>query len=145
MIYLGDITEENWREDLKVSESQKKYVSDRANLLARAYAYRKHRSHAKIIYSDDTPVGMVLFYDWEEGCAYDISQLFIDERYQGKGYGTAAVKLVLQWMLEDEKFDKVILCYIEGNTEAEKMYQKLGFYHTGEADGNEIIMCRKLR
>ena len=44
MIHLEAITEENWREDLSVAESQRRYVSDPMRLLARAYAYREKRS-----------------------------------------------------------------------------------------------------
>ena len=28
----------------------------------------------------------------------------------------------------------------KGNEAAKKMYEKMGFYHTGKNDGNEIIM-----
>lgn len=52
MIHLEDITPDNWREDLKVAEEQKRYVSNSAVLLARAYAYRNERSHACMIYEE---------------------------------------------------------------------------------------------
>ena len=42
MIHLLDIDPGNWRIDLAVSEAQKPFVSDRAKLLARAYARLKH-------------------------------------------------------------------------------------------------------
>lgn len=66
MIHLEAITEENWREDLSVAESQRRYVSDPMRLLARAYAYREKRSCACMIYDDDRPVGMALYYDCPE-------------------------------------------------------------------------------
>ena len=87
MIRLEEIDPENWRLGLKVSEAQQHYVSDSAGLLARAYAYRNSRSNAFVIYHDDIPVGMALYYDWDEMSVYDFSQLFIDERYQGRGFG----------------------------------------------------------
>ena len=43
------------------------------------------------------------------------------------------------------KYGRVVLCYIEGDDPARKLYEKLGFRHTGEADGNEIIMEKLLR
>ena len=60
MIHLLDIDPGNWRIDLAVSEAQKPFVSDRAKLLARAYAYRARRSRAFLICADDLPVGMGL-------------------------------------------------------------------------------------
>lgn len=143
MIHLEEITEFNWRENLSVSEEQKKYVSDSMRLLARAYAFRKKGSFACVIYENEEPVGMALYYDCPELEAYDFSQLFIDERYQGRGYGKAAAKLILERMEQERKFDKVILCYIEGNNAAKALYESLGFYHTGEVDEDEIIMEMK--
>ena len=140
MIKLVTINPDNWRLGLKVSEEQKSFVSDSMKLLARAYAYRNSRSNAFVIYNDSIPVGMALYYDCDEINAYDFSQLFIDERYQGNGFGIEAARQILEIMGTDGKYDKVILCYIDGNEAARSMYEKLGFRLTGECDGNEIVM-----
>ena len=139
MIYLADIDPGNWRLDLKVAESQKNYVASSAVMLARAYAYREQRSRAFVIYADETPVGMGMYYDCPELDAFDLSQLFIDERYQGKGYGKAATKLVLDSMRQDGKYSKVVLCYIEANDAAKKLNESFGFVET-DRDEDEIIM-----
>lgn len=145
MIKLVTIDPDNWRLGLKVSETQKRFVSDSMKLLARAYAYRNSRSKAFVIYNDSNPVGMALYYDCDEVNAYDFSQLFIDERYQGNGFGIESAKQILELMKNDGKYDKVILCYIDGNEAAKNMYEKLDFHLTGECDGNEIIMEKVLR
>ena len=139
MIYLVDIDPSNWRLDLKVAESQKKYVANSAVMMARAYAYREQRSRAFVIYNDETPVGMGMYHDCPELDAFDLSQLFIDERYQGRGYGRTATKKVLDAMKQDGKYSKVVLCYIEGNDAAKKLYENLGFVET-DRDEDEIIM-----
>lgn len=139
MIHLVDIDPSNWRLDLKVAESQKNYVASSAVMLARAYAYRKQRSRAFVIYDDETPVGMGLYHDCPEMDAFDLSQLFIDERYQGRGYGRTATKKVLDAMKQDGKYSKVVLCYIEGNDAAKKLYEQFGFVET-DRDEDEIIM-----
>lgn len=143
MITLEDINENNWRLPLKAAESQKTFVSTGERLLARAYAYRNSRSRAFLICRDGIPVGMGLYYDCEELNSYDFSQLFIDERYQGNGYGKAAVNAVLDCFRTDGKYKKVVLCYIEGNEAARKLYESFGFRATGR-DGNEILMEREL-
>ena len=144
MIHLEEITPDNWREELKVSKEQERYVSDAMKILARAYAFRNQRSYACIIYEEGEPIGMALYYDCDELQAYDFSQLFIDERYQGRGFGKEAAKLILDRRKRDGKYSEVVLCYIEGNKAAKEMYEKLGFYHTGEADEDEIVMRKKL-
>ena len=145
MIRLETVNPDNWRLRLKVSDAQKSFVADSATILARAYAYRESRSKAYVIYNDTLPVGMALYYDCAELNAYDLSQLFIDERYQGNGFGIEATKQILSKMKSDSKYDKVILCYIDGNEAAKNMYEKLGFKLTGDRDEDEIIMEKALR
>lgn len=140
MIHLEDITEVNWRISLSVSKEQEAFVSNPMKLLARAYAFRNLGSYACIICNDDEPIGMALYHECPELNAYDLSQLFIDERYQGKGYGKEAAKLLIEQMRAKRKYDKIVLCYIEGNDAARLMYESIGFRHTGEADEDEIMM-----
>ena len=144
MIRLETVNPDNWRLSLKVSDAQKRFVADSSTMLARAYAYRESRSKAYVIYNDTLPVGMALYYDCAELNAYDLSQLFIDERYQGNGFGIEATKQILDKMKSDSKYDKVILCYIDGNEAAKNMYEKLGFTLTGDRDEDEIIMEKAL-
>lgn len=139
MVHLVDITPDNWRLKLQVSEAQKTYVAGSAVLLARAYAYREWRSRAFVVCDDETPVGMGLYYDCPERNAYDFSQFFIDERYQGKGYGKAAAKAVLEAMKQDGKYDKTVLCYIEDDEAARRLYESIGFVEI-DRDADEIIM-----
>ena len=139
MIRLEDVNEGNWRIPLAVSDEQKQYVANSTTILARAYAYRNARSRAYIIYNDETPIGMGLYHDEPELDAYIFSELFIDARYQGKGYGKEATRMVLDAMKADGKYNKVVLCYLEGNEAAKKLYEKFGFVET-DRDEDEIIM-----
>ena len=145
MIHLETITPDNWRLGLKVRDDQRGFVSDSAGILARAYAYRESRSQAFVIYNDDLPVGMAMYYDVDEEREYNFSQFFIDKRYQRNGFGYEAASLILQKMKDDGRYDKVVLCYIEGDDAARKLYEKLGFHHTGEVYEDEIIMELDLR
>lgn len=48
-------------------------------------------------------------------------------------------KLVFDRMKEDGKYNKVVLCYIEGNDAAKKLYEGFGFVEI-DHDEDEIIM-----
>ena len=61
------------------------------------------------------------------------------KQYQGRRYGSAATKLILDAMKQDGKYSKVDLCYIEGNDAAKKLYESFGFVET-DRDEDEIIM-----
>ena len=112
-------------------------------MLARAYAYRAAGSRAFLVCDDRTPVGMGLYYDCDALSAYVFSQFFIDERYQGRGYGRAATALVLDAMRQDGKYGKVVLCYVEGNDAAKRFYESFGFVET-EREEDEIAMELRL-
>lgn len=143
MIRLEDINPDNWRLDLHVSDEQKTFVANSTVMLARAYAYRESRSRAFVIYDDKTPIGMALYYDMED--AYNFSQFFIDERYQGKGLGYKAAEMIIHEMEKDGAYNKVVLCHVDGDEAAKRLYLKLGFYHTGEDEEDEIVMEKILR
>ncbi|MBQ3393589.1 MAG: GNAT family N-acetyltransferase [Oscillospiraceae bacterium] len=144
MIRLERIGPENWRTGLSVREDQRDFVAAPDRILARAWAYRELSSRAFMITIDGEPTGMALYYDCPELEAYDLSQLFIDERFQGRGYGKKAAELLIETMKKEHRFDRIVLCYKEGNEAAEKMYLDLGFVHTGERDLDEIIMEKQI-
>ena len=148
MIRLEPITPDNWRERLEVRPDQEKFVAPKATILARAWVYRDARSRAFMIYDGETPVGLVLYHDFEDPeeneYSYTFDQLLIDARYQGRGYGTETVEQILAMMAADGKYDKVALCYVEGNDDARRLYEKFGFTQTWDEDG-EIVMEKRLR
>ena len=82
---------------------------------------------------------MGMYHDCPDLDAFDLSQIFIDERYQGKGYGKAATKLVLDAMKQDGMYSKAVLCFIEGNDAAKNLYESFGFVEI-DRDEDEIIM-----
>ena len=141
---LDPIHPGNWRIPLSVREDQQHFVSGTAGILARAYAYRDCNSVALHIALDGEPIGMLLYHDWEEGECYVLSQFFIDQRWQGKGYGYAATQLLLDEFRREGRWHKVDLCYCEGDEPAMRLYEKCGFVHTGEVDEGEVIMRLEL-
>lgn len=118
MIHLESISTDNWRLGLSVRDDQRNFVADSSAILARAYAYRNAGSRAFVIYDDDIPVGMAMYHDLDDLKAYDFSQFFIDHRCQRKGYGLKAADIILKMMRNDGKYDKVVLCYIDGDDAA---------------------------
>lgn len=143
MIYLVDIDNETGDDSLEVAEHQKNYVCTSLVMLARAWLHRKNRPRVFNVYDDKTAVGMGMYLDAPEKNAYDFCQLFIDKRYQGKGYGKAAVALVLDAMREDGKYQKVSMCYVEGNNASRKLFEQFGFVEVSHP-WDEIFMEREL-
>ena len=58
----------------------------------------------------------------------------IDRRYQGKGYGTEALRLILADLEKEHKYDCVEVCVKKTAAAALCVYEKVGFTDTGYID-----------
>jgi diamine N-acetyltransferase len=127
--------------NLKLGYGQDKFVSHPIRSLAQAYVYY-NQCTPFAIYKDDIIVGYVMvIYDYDEE-TYNIWHMMIDEKFQGKGYGTKAVELCLDYIKSKPYGDSnnvILTCNID-NTHAIHIYKKLGFIDTGDRDDDEIIM-----
>jgi len=140
MITLREITPANWREciNLAVKESQKTFVAPNVFSLAQAKIYPSYTPLA--IYHDDEMVGFTLYGIDPDDNQMGISRLMIDQRYQGKGYGRAAMTQLLGIIRQDASLHAVYLSFEPENKNAEALYLSLGFKHTGEVEGGELVM-----
>lgn len=147
MIHLEKITEENFIDafHLKLASGQEAFVSHPVRSLAQAYVYRD-QCQPFGIYADEKMVGYVMvIYDYDVP-EYDIWHMMIDEAEQGKGYGSAALALILDY-IKAKPFgssDRVALTCNKENENASALYQKLGFAPTGAEDEDEIEMALTL-
>lgn len=144
MITLQEQEPENWQTELSVSVEQQKYVDSPERILQDGRTNQENTSYVYFIMKDSTPVGMVYFCDFPELNAYNLCQFFIDQRYQRKGYAKEALSLVLDLMRKDGKYPQVYVSYISGNEAACKLYESLGFTHTGYVFEDTIDMRRDL-
>lgn len=134
MISLKEINEDNWLEagELRVSESQRKYVASPINILTRGYLFRNGNEQVLGIYKGKIIIGLVLVRDQnEEPVCYDLQQFLIGERFQNKGFGTKALKQVLDILRDQHKYDCVEVCVDKSDTAAIHVYRKIGFMDAG--------------
>lgn len=134
MIKLFDIDEQNFLDvrRLGVKEEQKRFLDSAVGIISRGYVYRLCGGRVIGIADDDCIVGVALVRDLdEEPACYDLQQILIDERFQNRGYGTEAVRLILSMLSDEGKYNRVDVCVDKANTAALKMFAKLGFEDTG--------------
>lgn len=137
MIKLIDINEENWIDftRLSVSKEQQGFLDHPIGIIARGYVYRTSNAKVIGIADDDRIVGIALVKDLDEDPAcYDLQQFMIDERYQNKGFGTAALKQILSLLKDEGKYTCVEVCVNKSDTQALRVYERLGFTDTGYID-----------
>ena len=139
-ITLKPIDESNFLDafHLQLRDDQTQYVSHPIRSLAQAYVYR-NQCQPFGIYADARMVGYVMvIYDYDVP-EYDIWHMMIDAAEQGKGYGTAAMKAVLDYIATKPFGDsgRVVLTCHQENILAMHLYESLGFAHTGNVDDGE--------
>ena len=137
MIKLIDVTEENWLDisRLSVSEEQQIFLDRPLGILARGYVYRNCNARVMGIANDSQIIGVAFVRDLDdEPACYDLQQFMIDRRFQNKGYGTEALKQIIELLQEEGKYDCVEVCVNKADAPALRVYEKLGFVDTGYID-----------
>ena len=82
--------------------------------------------------NDGVIVGTALVREFtDEPLGYDLQQFMIDEKYQGKGYGSRALELILDELRKEGRYDHVELCVKKADAEAIRLYGKHGFADSG--------------
>ena len=132
MVEFKEITEDNFEKvlKLKISEEQDKnrFVAPNVRSLADAYLYRNAGDVFPFSVEDDGEVvGFILLDEDVEEKEYMIWRMMVDERFQGRGYGKAIVKKVIEQFEGDERFDILIADYVVGNEPMKKLLESLGF------------------
>ena len=134
---LISVTEDNWMDvaSLSVKEEQKKYVAPAIGILARGYVYRDCNAKIYAFENDGVIVGTALVREFtDEPLGYDLQQFMIDEKYQGKGYGSRSLELILDELRKEGRYDHVELCVKKADAEAIRLYGKHGFADSGYVD-----------
>lgn len=137
--YLADINESNWTKliTLELAEEQKDYVASPMGILARAYIYRNYNSKVFGIKSEENIIGMLMIRDInQEPKCYELQQFFIDIRYQNQGHGYKSLKLILDYLYVERRYESVEVCVKEKDIKAINLYKKIGFRDTGYIDPN---------
>ena len=137
MIKLIEVNEENWLELRKLSagEAGEAFLDSAVGILARGYAYRASRARVVGIENGGVIVGAALVKDLdEEPACYDLQQFMIDARYQGRGFGTEALRAILSELEKERKYACVEVCVNKADAAALRVYEKTGFVDTGYID-----------
>ena len=146
-ISLKPIVEDNFLDafHLKLGEGQDIFVSHPVRSLAQAYVYRT-QCQPFGIYAGEIMVGYVMvIYDYDIP-EYNIWHMMIDVTKQGKGYGTAALRLVLDYIRQKPfgDSDRVALTCNKNNLGALALYRSVGFELTGNEDDDEVELVLML-
>jgi diamine N-acetyltransferase len=135
-------------EALSVSSIQEQFVAGVADSLVEAVEDPGGRAIYWAIYTEDIPVGFVMISDEVDGPGY-IAQylwrLLIAQRYQGRGYGAAALDLIVEYFRGRPGVAVMWTSCGEGDGSPLGFYERYGFKQTGDrVFDNEILLRLKI-
>ena len=135
-------------EALSVSSIQERFVVGVADSLLEAVEDPGGRAIHWAIYAEGIPVGFVMISDEVDGPGY-IAQylwrLLIEQRYQGRGYGAAALDLIVEYFRARPGVEVMWTSCGEGAGSPLGFYERYGFEQTGErVFDNEILLRLKI-
>lgn len=144
-IKLIDVTAENWEDVccLHPGEEGRNYVA--SNSFSIAQSVFEKEWVIKAITADSVLVGFTMYGYSEELDGYEICRFMIGRHFQGKGYGKAALKTIIDEMLERYKCDRLYITTAPENARGKHVYMSVGFVPTGEVcgegdDAEDVLM-----
>ena len=148
LLSLREVTDDNRAavEALRVTDEQTRYVAGVSQSLAEAQEYADARPWYRAVYADDDPVGFVMISDGitvdkpEYLGPYYLWRLLVDHRFQGRGYGTAALDLVVEHVRTRPDARVLLVSHVEGPTSPRPFYERYGFRPTGEVHQGEPVL-----
>lgn len=120
---------------LSVSEAQSEFVAPNVHSLAEAFATTN--VWVRAIYAGEDPVGFAMLSDNADKPRYYLWRFMIDERFQGKGYGAAALDLVHDYVRTRPNGNEIYLSYVPAEGGPELFYKKYGYQDTGRIEDGE--------
>ena len=153
---------------LNVAPEQQAFVAP--NAISIAQAYFEPAAWFRAVYADDAPVGFVMLYEPTPMSALDRPQariapkrpraeggqvsaleagpdtcflwrFMIDREHQGRGYGAAALDLVIAHARTLAGVARMKTSYVPQPGNASPLYERAGFRATGEVDDGEHVLA----
>ncbi|MFJ7661241.1 GNAT family N-acetyltransferase [Lysinibacillus sp. NPDC097162] len=144
-VKIVELNAENWYDccELEIATEQKKYIESNAISIAQSKFEPTLKPCA--IYLNEKVVGFLMYNAVQEELdGYWVYRIMVDKKFQGKGIGKAATKLMISEMAKLPNSKKVIVGYHPENLGAHNLYTSLGFIDEGHRFGKEMAVIKYL-
>jgi diamine N-acetyltransferase len=137
-LQLCNITETNFFDVINLKSEPKQEKLFRifesmvgSNAFFIAYATVKNFIN-RAIYDGDTLIGFATHGFDHDRQSYELVSIMLGHQFQGKGYGKAALSVILDDMITEYACEEIYLTVVPENEAAIRVYKALGFERTGE-------------
>ena len=138
-------------EALTVSPDHLRFVESVPSSLEEAATYDPP-PWVRALYHGEEPVGFIMLADDDPTCPwrYYLWRLVVDTRFQGRGFGRAAIDHVAAYVRTRPGGDELVTSVAYYGDERDEgspldFYLRCGFERTGERHGPEIVLRLNLR
>lgn len=146
---LIDINKDNWLKVVSLTTNKgdmptlcEEFVA--SNVLSIVQAQYENSWTTKAIEDDGEIIGFTMYGFDEEESYFELCRIMIDKRFQGRGYGSKAMNLVIAEMKKLDGCKEIYLSTDPQNEIGKHIYEKLGFINTGRIIDDEELFCLKL-
>ncbi|SHJ11059.1 diamine N-acetyltransferase [Clostridium cavendishii DSM 21758] len=149
-IYLKEIDKSNWEKCILLTTNKDNihYLGEEF-IASNAYSIVQSNFEngwiTKAIYDENTMVGFTMYGYCYEDNLYEISRIMIDHKYQGKGYGKAALGKVIEEMKSFKDCNEIFLSFDQENQIGKKLYESFNFKDTGKIIDGELLYSLSLK
>ncbi|HEY1389496.1 MAG TPA: GNAT family N-acetyltransferase [Ktedonobacterales bacterium] len=153
-VVIRAVTDANWRETLELTArpEQQRFISEYAPIAAIALAKAFIRPGGMIwapyaIYAGGMMVGFfALAYEPDTSNHSWLFHFFIDQRYQGRGYGRAAMRRIIEMVGQEYPRRRGLQLTVHPeNLAAQRLYTAAGFQPTGTERWGEPVYQLAMR
>ena len=152
-ITIRPVDHSNWKDViiLKVKENQEKYIASNVSSIAQSKIFEDHFNLA--INCKEQVIGYILYFHTldrnnripahlkkDDGSYTEIVRFMIDEKYQRKGIGSKALKLLFGYLLHNHGSTTIWTSYIKENTISGKFFKEGGFQETDIEEKKEFVL-----
>ena len=122
---------------LELAPDQMDFVASNAESLDEAETDGDARP--RVVMAGDRVVGFLMYEAPTDDDEARIYRFMIDRAHQGRGYGKAALREVLDEITGLGHIRHVSICYEPGNEAARRLYRAAGFVEEGLDEDGEMI------
>jgi len=148
VVTLRPVTDQNRAEieALEVTATQSEYVTGVAGSLAEAAVEPDARPWFRAVYADDEPVGFLMLSDGitvenpDYLGPYYLWRLIVDHRHQGRGYGSAALRLAIEHLRTRPDAHVLLTSVAAGPDTPLGFYLGFGFTPRGDVHQGELVL-----
>ncbi len=142
------VTRENWRDAVFLTtDPERRFPLEEQWMANNAFSLLQtvydEDWDCRLIMDGDLAVGFVFYGYDRDSDYYMLCRYMIDEQYQGRGYGKAALPLAVELIRSQYGCRDVYLSVHDDNARAIKLYTDFGFERTERMDSDDRVYVLK--